>query len=259
MVGSVKLEFSAVIFDLDGVVTKTAALHLKAWKKTFDNLLESLAQKEQKYFDEFTTNDYLKYVDGKPRYQGVESFLKSRKIKLPGGSAKDNTNQNTICGIGNRKNHIFHHLLNQDGVEIYESTLKIIKQLQQENAKLAIATSSKNGTHILEQAGIDSLFNVVIDGVVSAKEQLKGKPEPDIFLKACELMKVQPIDSILVEDAVSGVKAGAKGGFGLTLGIARKNNAEELRLNGADYVISDFDEVKGLYELNNLFLRFRQK
>ena len=100
---------------------------------------------------------------------------------------------------------------------------------------------------------------MVIDGVVSAKEQLKGKPEPDIFLKACELMKVQPIDSILVEDAVSGVKAGAKGGFGLTLGIARKNNAEELRLNGADYVISDFDEVKGLYELNNLFLRFRQK
>lgn len=253
------LQFEAVVFDLDGVVTKTAATHTKAWKNVFDDYLKKRAKKDMKKFREFSTKDYLKYVDGKPRYEGVESFLISRDIHLQWGSPDDKTDVESICGIGNKKNKIFQDILNQQGVEVYDSTLEMIKQLHHAHIKLAIATSSKNGMKILEKAELTSYFKAVVDGVVSAKEQLKGKPEPDIFLKACDLLNADPQLSILVEDAVSGVKAGAKGNFGLTIGIARKENSKELYSHGADHVIADFSEVKDLTELNKLFLKFRRK
>ncbi|MCF6335279.1 MAG: HAD-IA family hydrolase, partial [Spirochaetales bacterium] len=208
--------------------------------------------RELKYneiFKEFThEKDYLPYVDGKPRYKGVESFLKSRKIGLPWGDTSDSPDSKTICGLGNRKNSNFNEILAQGGVEVYESTVEIIKTLKKINIKLGVASSSKNCKPVLEAAGLLELFGTRVDGVVSAKLNLKGKPEPDIFTTACNNLQVDYSKAIIVEDAVSGVQAGKKGNFGLVLGIAREDNEKELLTNGANMVISDF---KG-YSINDL-------
>lgn len=259
MKDTVSLAFDAVIFDLDGVVTKTAAVHTKAWKKTFDDFLQTRATDSNSTFNEFTTGDYLKFVDGKPRYEGVASFLKSRDIDLPRGTPDNEPSQDTVCGLGNIKNKIFLEILKQEGAEIYPSTKELLLELNDYDIKTGVASSSKNCKAVLEATGLLSLFQVRVDGIVSAQMNLKGKPEPDIFTKACELLNVLPENSIVVEDAVSGVQAGAKGNFGLTLGIARRNNAGELETNGADYVISDFNEIDGSEGLNRLFLKFTKK
>lgn len=253
------LSYKAVIFDLDGVITKTAATHTRAWKKTFDNLLKEMAETGGKPFREFTTDDYLKYVDGKPRYKGVASFLKSRGIELPWGNPDDSPSHETICGVGNLKNDAFLDLLEKEGAEVYPSTKMLLQELREQGIKLGVASSSKNCREVLQAAGLLSFFEARVDGVVSAQMNLKGKPEPDIFTKACELLGEKPSDSIVVEDAVSGVKAGSRGKFGLTLGIARKDNAGELKENGADHVITDFAEINGPEELNRLFLHLRMK
>lgn len=252
-------DFEAVVLDLDGVITKTAVTHTKAWKKTFDGFLQTKTKEENKPYREFTQDDYLSYVDGKPRYQGVASFLESRDIHLPWGDPEDEPSFKTVCGIGNKKNEAFLEILHREGAEIYPSTKKMILELQQAGVKLGVASSSKNCKAVLEAVGMLSLFQARVDGIVSAELNLKGKPEPDIFTKTCEFLDAKPSRSIVVEDAVSGVQAGAKGGFGLTLGIARKENASELKQNGADYVISDFKEIMGVEELNNLFLKLRKK
>jgi beta-phosphoglucomutase family hydrolase len=255
----VTTDFEAVVLDLDGVITKTAITHTKAWKKTFDDFLQTRAKEENRPYSQFTQDDYLSYVDGKPRYQGAASFLESRGIHLPWGKPEDEPSFHTVCGIGNKKNEAFLDILNREGAEIYPSTKHILLELQKEGVKLGVASSSKNCKAVLEAVDMLSLFQARVDGIVSAELNLNGKPQPDIFTKACELLDTQPSQSIVVEDAVSGVQAGAKGGFGLTLGIARKENASELQQNGADYVISDFDDIKGVAELNNLFLKFRKK
>lgn len=246
-------EFESVVFDLDGVITKTAKTHSAAWKKMFDNYLKMRKIKYDEPFNEFTQKDYLKYVDGKPRYDGVASFLKSRDIDIPWGSPEDDAGKETVCGLGNQKNETFMEVLKNEGAETYPSTVELIEELFRAGIKLGVASSSKNCKAVLEAVGLEKYFGARVDGVVSAELGLNGKPEPDIFTKACEILGSTPENSIIVEDAVSGVQAGAKGNFGLTLGIAREDNTEELRKNGADAVVEDLEEIHGLTGLNNLF------
>jgi len=182
-------------------------------------------------------------VDGRPRYQGVERFLKSRGINIPFGDANDEPKKETACGLGNRKNEFFNKVLEEDGVGLYDSTIKLIKELLARGVKVGVATSSKNCDVILGKAGIADLFETQVDGVVSAKIGLKGKPEPDIFTTAADNLGVKYSRAIVVEDAVSGVQAGAKGNFGLVLGVAREDNAHELKSNGADVVVEDLSEI----------------
>lgn len=236
--------FDAVIFDLDGVITQTAKVHSLAWKRMFDDYLRLREEKYGEPFKEFThENDYLPFVDGKPRYKGVESFLISRKIDLNFGDPSDSPDVETICGLGNMKDRTFNTVLANDGVQVYDSTVEIIRKLKSLGIKLGVASSSKNCKPVLEAAGLLELFATRVDGVVSAELNLKGKPEPDIFTTACDNLHVDYKKAIIVEDAISGVQAGAKGNFGLVLGIARESNEDELRQNGADRVIRDFSEI----------------
>jgi beta-phosphoglucomutase family hydrolase len=248
-----KPEFESVVFDLDGVITKTAKTHSAAWKNMFDEFLKKREKEHGEPFNEFTQQDYLKYVDGKPRYNGVASFLQSRNIDIQWGSPDDDPGKETVCGLGNQKNNAFLEVLKNEGAEVYPSTVQLLKDLRKAGVKLAVASSSKNCKAVLEAVELEKYFGARVDGVVSAELGLNGKPEPDIFTKACEILGSTPENSIIVEDAVSGVQAGAKGKFGLTLGVARENNKEELRKNGADVVVEDLEEVHGLTGLNNLF------
>ncbi len=253
------LDFEAVIFDLDGVITKTAVTHSLAWKKMFDEYLLKRHKNLGELFSEFTRSDYLSYVDGKPRYIGVASFLASRGIEIPYGSPEDSSNSETVCGLGNRKNEAFNEVLKKEGAEVYLSSKKLLIELKDAGIKLGVASSSKNCKPVLEAVNLLHLFGTRVDGVVSAELGLKGKPEPDIFIKACEMLEAKPKKSIVVEDAVSGVQAGSKGRFGLVLGIAREDNAAELHRNGADYVVADLEEVNGISGLNQLFQKFSNK
>lgn len=238
------LNFGAVIFDMDGVVTKTASVHSLAWKSMFDEYLRCRERKHGEPFREFIhASDYLSCVDGRPRYRGVETFLKSRGINIPLGSPEDEPQMETICGLGNRKNEFFNRLVEENGVGLYDSTLKLINELRVNGVKVGLATSSKNGDFVLEKAGIFDLFETRVDGVVSAQMGLRGKPEPDIFTTACGNLGVTPSRSIVIEDAVSGMQAGMKGKFALVIGIARENNAHELKANGADVVVEDLAET----------------
>jgi beta-phosphoglucomutase family hydrolase len=236
--------FDAVIFDLDGVITRTALVHSSAWKKMFD---EYLLEREKKYgepFREFShESDYLPYVDGKPRYKGVESFLQSRGINIPFGDPEDKPGKETICGLGNRKNEAFNEVLERDGVQVFEATVALIRELIEKGIKVGVASSSKNCKAVLERAGLLGLFETRVDGVVSTEMGLKGKPEPDIFTTAADTLGVPYDKVVVVEDAVSGVQAGFKGNFGLVLGIAREENERELKLNGADIVVKDIAET----------------
>jgi len=246
------MRFDAAIFDMDGVVTKTAAVHSLAWKRTFDQFLQVRAATHLEPFKEFAhEHDYLAYVDGRPRYKGVETFLKSRGIDLPFGSPEDLPGDGTICGLGNRKNAIFNQIIEQEGVGLFDSTIALIHEMLRCGIKVGLATSSKNSAVILQKTGTASLFGTVVDGIVSAKLGLKGKPEPDIFTTAATILGVPAARAIVVEDAVSGVQAGAKGGFGLVIGLARENNTRELRENGADLVIADLSETN-LAEIDRL-------
>jgi len=250
-----ELAFDAVIFDMDGVITKTAITHTAAWKKMFDEFLQQNAKAGGGAFQEFTQKDYLAYVDGKPRYKGVASFLESRNIKLPFGDPSDAPGTETVCALGNQKNIAFNEVIARDGVEVYESTANLLNELKAAGVKLGVASSSKNCAPVLETVNLLDIFGARVDGVVSAELGLHGKPEPDIFTTACEKLESSPAKSIVVEDAVSGVQAGSKGKFGLTLGIARENNAAELAQNGADHVVTDLEEVGGIEGLNQLFLK----
>ncbi|MBI9039293.1 MAG: beta-phosphoglucomutase family hydrolase [Bacteroidales bacterium] len=239
-----KYKFDAVIFDLDGVITKTALVHSRAWKKMFDDYLKYREEKLGEKFREFThAADYLTFVDGKPRYKGVESFLLSRGIELPFGEPSDDFEKETICGVGNRKNFAFNEILITEGVEVFNSTVALIKKLKAEKIKVGVASSSKNCEAVLKAASLIDLMETRVDGVVSAELGLHGKPEPDIFTTACDNLGVDYDRAVVVEDAVSGVQAGKAGNFGLVLGIARENNEKELKNNGADIVVKDISEI----------------
>ena len=237
---------------MDGVITKTAAVHSLAWKKMFDEYLHHRERAYGEPFREFThARDYLSFVDGRPRYRGVDAFLKSRGINIPFGEPEDEPGKETVCGLGNRKNQVFNKVLEEDGVGVYDSTIELIKQLLERGVKVGVATSSKNCAPILKKARIYHLFETQVDGVVSARLGLKGKPEPDIFTTASDNLGVKYHRSIVIEDAVSGVQAGAKGHFGLVIGVARENNALELKNNGADFVVEDLSEIN-VDDINNL-------
>jgi beta-phosphoglucomutase family hydrolase len=245
--------FDAVIFDLDGVITQTALVHSAAWKKMFDDFMKAWSAKNNTPFREFDhERDYLPYVDGKPRYKGVQSFLEHRGIGIPFGDPSDAPEKETVCGLGNRKNQVFNEVLDRDGVKTYPTTVNLIKELLAEGIKVGVASSSKNCKVVLEAAGILELFETRVDGVVSAEIGLNGKPEPDIFTVAADNLGVTYDRAVVVEDAVSGVQAGKKGNFGLVLGIAREENHKELRQNGADIVVSDICDI-GLQGIENWF------
>ncbi|HVM47541.1 MAG TPA: beta-phosphoglucomutase family hydrolase [Candidatus Acidoferrum sp.] len=238
------MHFDAVIFDMDGVVTRTAQVHSLAWKRMFDEYLRGRTAGRGEPFREFThAEDYRSYVDGRPRYQGVATFLKSRGINIPFGEPGDTADQETVCGLGNRKDRFFNKVLAEEGVGVFASTLELIQGLRECGIKVGVATSSQNCAPVLERAKILHLFATRVDGVVSAQLGLRGKPEPDIFITACRNLGVAPARAVVVEDAVSGVQAGAKGGFALVLGVARENNARELKAHGADVVVEDLAEA----------------
>jgi beta-phosphoglucomutase family hydrolase len=236
--------FSAVIFDLDGVITQTAFVHSAAWKKMFDEFLQHWSSKTNTPFHPFDhERDYLPYVDGKPRYKGVQSFLEHRGIGIPYGTPEDSPEMETVCGLGNRKNQVFNEVLARDGVEVYRTTVALIDQLLQDGIKIGVASSSKNCKAVLQAAGLLDRFQTRVDGEVSAELGIHGKPEPDIFTVAADNLGVPYDKAVVVEDAVSGVQAGRKGNFGLVLGIAREGNHKALKQNGADIVVDDIGDI----------------
>ncbi len=235
--------FDAVIFDLDGVITKTATVHSHAWKKMFDDYLRTRAGKTGETFREFTKEDYLAYVDGKPRYDGVKSFLKSRNINIPFGIPEDTPDMETVCGLGNKKNEAFNEVLRNEGVETYPATVSLMKELKKQGIHVGVASSSKNCEAVLKAAQLEQLVETRVDGVVLVSSKLNGKPAPDIFLTAAKNLGVKAHRTVVVEDAVSGVAAGKNGNFGLVLGVAREDNVAALKQNGADIVVTDLEEI----------------
>jgi alpha,alpha-trehalase len=241
-----------VIFDLDGVITDTARIHAAAWKDMFDAFLKARADVEGKSFAPFDSDqDYLEYVDGKPRYEGARDFLLSRGIDLPFGTPDDPPDRETICGLGNRKNQLFHEYLKKMKIDVYSSSVDLIKELRASGFHTAIVSSSKNCKGILESAGISDLFDVRVDGVYSEENDLKGKPAPDIFLEAAQSVETEPGRSVVVEDAISGVQAGRAGEFGLVVGVDRVGQAEALRKGGADVVVKDLSELRVLTDTDD--------
>jgi beta-phosphoglucomutase family hydrolase len=233
-------KFDAVLFDLDGVITATASVHAAAWKQMFDEFLTTRAERTGTPFVSFEIEgDYKPYVDGRPRYDGVATFLKSRGIDLPRGEPSDDPDQETVCGLGNRKNLMIQEVLATDGVEVFEGSVKLVFWLHQQVIRQAIVSSSKNAEAVLEAAGIKDFFEVRVDGVVAAREKLPGKPRPDTFLAAARLLGVEPLRAVVVEDALAGVKAGVNGSFGLVIGVDREGEPEALKEAGADIVVVD--------------------
>lgn len=237
-------KYEAAILDMDGVITRSARAHAAAWKRMFDDYLRERAGRQGDRYIPFNDEDYYRYVDGKPRYEGARSFLESRGISLPYGSPDDHPGKETICGLGNRKNRYFLEYLKENGVESYQSTTDFVQDLKARKKRVAVISSSRNAKEVLEAAGVRDLFHVVVDGVDAAERQLKGKPEPDIFLEAARLLDVSPERTIIIEDALSGVSAGKDGGFALVIGINRSGQNTELKSHGADIVIGDLSEIR---------------
>ena len=237
-------KYDAVLFDLDGVLTDTAKMHATCWKKMFDEYLQKRATEKEEPFRPFEiATDYKLYVDGKPRFDGVRDFLKSRAIQLPEGSPDDPAKKETVCGLGNCKNELVNDVIETVGVESYERSVAFLMHVRHEGIKTAVVTSSQNCEAVLKAAKIRDLFDTKVDGHTIVEQHLAGKPAPDSFLKAAEILGVQTKRAVVVEDAISGVQAGAKGAFGLVIGVARKGNAEELRKNGAHIVVNDLGEL----------------
>jgi len=236
-------KIQALIFDLDGVLTQTQHIHKKAWKISLNEYLKNFVGKtvSKRPVDD---RDYKIYIDGKPRYDGVKSFLESRDIELPFGDPADLPSRNTICGVGNRKNQLFNELIDQGDVKIYQSAIKKLKKWRKQGFKTAVVTSSKNCQKIIQQAGIAQLFDVKIDGITAAERNLKGKPDPDIFWEAARDLDVKPAHCVVFEDAISGVQAAQKGYFGLVVGVDRFDNETALRENHADIIIKDFEDFE---------------
>ena len=245
--------FEAAVFDMDGVVTRTADLHAAAWKELFDAYLDERRSRGQTGFQPFDAEaDYRAYVDGKPRYEGVRSFLAARGITLPYGDPSDGPERETICGLGNRKDRFFERRLRAGGAQRYGSTVALIGALRARRVRTALVTSSRHGREVLASAAAIEFFDVILDGTDADRLELKGKPDPDIFLKAAEQLGVSPRRCLVVEDAVAGVEAGRRGGFGLVVGVDRGSNRAALLEHGADLVVGDLAEL-GLAALDAQF------
>jgi beta-phosphoglucomutase family hydrolase len=233
----------ACLFDLDGVLTQTARLHAAAWKQVFDAFLRSRAEATGETFEPFDPVDYAEYVDGKLRYDGVRSFLSSRGIDIPEGGPSDPPDAATICGLGNRKNELVVTLIRRRGVETYQGSVDYVRAARDAGIRRAIVSASKNCRDILVAAGIDDLFEEVIDGDMAEEEHLSGKPAPDTFLAASDALGVPPAKAAVFEDALAGVEAGRAGGFGFVVGVNRGDHADALLEHGADVVVSDLMEL----------------
>jgi beta-phosphoglucomutase family hydrolase len=229
----------ACLFDLDGVLTPTAQVHAAAWKATLDAFLGEQGGP----FMPFGADDYGRYVDGRPRADGVRSFLAARGISMPEGDPGDPPTAQSVHGLGNRKNDLVLSLLEEGGVEAYPGSLDFVRAARDEGLACAVVSASTNCREVLAAAGIDSLFAVEVDGLVAEREGLRGKPAPDTFLAAAGALDVAPSDAAVFEDALAGVAAGRAGAFGLVVGVDRAGRAAELRAHGADVVVSDLAEL----------------
>lgn len=238
-------DYDAVLFDLDGVLTRTASVHAAAWKRLFDDFLERRAAEAGAAFVPFDlANDYRRHVDGKPRYDGVADFLASRAIALPLGSPEDGPDARTVHGLGKRKDRYFLEHLERHGVEVYEPAIALVRTLRAQEIRTAVVSSSNNCAAVLEAAGIAGLFDVRVDGLDLARLRIRGKPAPDTFLEAARRLEVEPARTIVVEDAIAGVEAGRAGGFGLVIGVDRVGQSQALREAGADVVVTSLGQVQ---------------
>jgi alpha,alpha-trehalase len=230
---------AAVIFDTDGVVTRTASVHAAAWKALFDEYLRHRAESTGQPFVPFGDEDYVRYVDGRSRHDGVEGFLASRGIVLPPGEPDDPPERATVCGLGNRKNEHFLAQLRDHGVEAFDSTLDLVRRLQQRAIRTAVVSASENCAAVLAAVDATQLFDVRVDGRDAAALGLAGKPDPALFLEAARRLEVAPSRAAVVEDALAGVEAGRRGGFGLVVGVDRTGHTDALEECGADVVVPD--------------------
>jgi beta-phosphoglucomutase family hydrolase len=235
---------TACLFDLDGVLTQTAKVHARAWKEMFDGFLRERAERTGEPFHEFDRpTDYDEYVDGKPRLDGVRSFLESRGIELPMGSPSDPPDAETAHALGTRKNDLVLRLIGEQGVDPYEGSVRFVEAAREAGLARAVVSSSTNCRDVLVAARIDHLFEVIVDGVVAERERLAGKPAPDTFLAAARAFGAEPAQAVVFEDALAGVEAGRAGRFGFVVGVDRTGQAEALRRRGADVVVEDLGEL----------------
>jgi len=237
-------KFDAVLFDLDGVITATAKIHAACWKRMFDDFLSRRAVESGRTLQPFDlATDYKHYVDGKLRYDGVQSFLASRGIELPFGTPQDPPGTATVCGLGNLKDEMVKEKIRHGEVDIHPDGVALARHVRTLGLKTAVVSASKNCQEVLEAVGLAELFDVRVDGNVADDLDLPGKPAPDTFLQAAAMLQVQPERAVVVEDALSGVAAGRAGGFGLVIGVDRKGDALALKKGGADLVVADLREL----------------
>jgi len=234
----------ACLFDLDGVLTQTAKVHARAWKEVFDAFLEERARSTGSAFRPFDeVRDYDEYVDGKPREEGVRSFLASREISLPDGSEKDPPEAETVHGLGNRKDRLFLQLIHTQGVQAFEGSVQYLHAARDARLRLAVVSSSRHCGEVLRAAQLQGLFDAQVDGKVAHARGLAGKPAPDTYLEAARMLSTTPPQSAVYEDALAGVEAGRAGGFGLVVGVDRAGQAAALREHGADIVVKDLADL----------------
>jgi beta-phosphoglucomutase family hydrolase len=230
--------FDAVLFDLDGVLTPTAEVHMHAWQTMFEELFSQWGIQPP-----YEERDYFEYLDGKKRYDGVASLLRSRDIEVEWGDPSDPPAADTVCGIGNRKNEVFARVLRRDGIAAYPGSVALLDVLAEADTPVAVVSSSKNAEEVLAAAGLRERFAVVMDGVIAERDHLASKPAPDVFVEAARMLEVDPIRCAAVEDALSGVRSAAAGGFGLVIGVDRGVGADDLHAAGADVVVRDLEEL----------------
>jgi beta-phosphoglucomutase family hydrolase len=234
----------ACLFDLDGVLTDTASVHTKAWTAMFDAYLRTRAERTGESFVAFDpVADYQKYVDGKPREDGVRSFLASRGIELPEGDPDDGPDAETVSGLGNRKNAAFLRTLHDDGVTVFGGSRRYLEAVAAAGLGIAVVSSSANTREVLEVTGLDKFVQQRVDGITLRDEHIAGKPAPDSYLRGAQLLKVAPGEAAVFEDALSGVQAGRSGGFGFVVGVDRVGHSEALRRSGADVVVTDLADL----------------
>ena len=234
----------AVVFDTDGVLTDTASVHQAAWKRLFDEYLRQRAERLGEPFRPFEDRDYLLHVDGKPRYDGVAGFLASRGITLPWGDPSDPPDRETVCGLGNRKNRWFLAQVQEHGVRAFPGSVAFVRELRARAVRTAVVSASRNMRAVLDAAGIRGLFDVEVDGTEAARLGLPGKPDPALFLEAARRLGVAAARAAVVEDALAGVEAGRRGGFGMVVGVDRAGQAVALRERGADVVVDDLGRLR---------------
>ncbi|MDT5234823.1 MAG: hypothetical protein QOF47_810 [Mycobacterium sp.] len=234
----------ACLFDLDGVLTDTASVHRKAWKAMFDAYLKGRARRTGESFVPFDIDaDYQTYVDGKKREDGVQSFLTARHIEIPTGDPDDEPSAETVYGLGNRKNDLFQQSIHDDGVKVFEGSRRYLEAVSAADLAIAVVSSSSNTREVLEVTGLGKFVEHRVDGVTMREEHIAGKPAPDSFLRAAELLGVAPAEAAVYEDALAGVEAGRSGQFGCVVGVDRVGQAEALRDKGADIVVTDLAEL----------------